>query len=78
MCNKCIHKPICYKYTVTGGYVRDCEHYMGERQHGQWIKMRPAFPWKYRCCLCGCPNDYESKFCPKCGATMKKTEADEP
>ena len=30
MCNNCIHKPVCSKFAATGGYVRDCEYWIGE------------------------------------------------
>lgn len=73
MCNKCIHKPVCYKYTVTGGYVRDCKDYKEDRR-GQWVKLPLASPWKYRCDQCGCPQDYAHKFCPECAATMRGTK----
>ena len=36
MCNNCIHKAVCAKYTATGGHVNKCEHFKEERK-GEWI-----------------------------------------
>ena len=31
MCNNCTHKPVCSRYTATGGHVRECEHHREDR-----------------------------------------------
>lgn len=35
LCNNCIHKDVCGKFTATGG-VRKCENFKTERR-GRWI-----------------------------------------
>lgn len=42
--------------------------------HGSWVEYDEGNPlpldWRYRCSLCGCPQDYAHNFCPECGARM--------
>lgn len=28
ICKNCIHNEVCEKYVTTGGYVRECKHFM--------------------------------------------------
>lgn len=40
MCNNCIHKLVCAKYTATGGHVNKCEHFKEERlQECLWCEQ---------------------------------------
>lgn len=80
MCNNCIHKPVCAKYTATGGHVRECEHFKEERK-GKWVDLANydvecsncGFQW-YPCCQeCGVSPDNTS-YCPNCGADMRGAE----
>lgn len=42
--------------------------------HGSWVEYDEGNPlpldWRYRCDLCGCPQDYAHNFFPECGARM--------
>jgi hypothetical protein len=78
MCNNCIHKAVCSKYTATGGHVRECEHVKEDRR-GRWISWAEMFPKKVFaplrrkdgfCSYCGAMRKKEN-YCPNCGADMK-------
>jgi hypothetical protein len=83
MCNNCIHKPVCAKYTATGGHVNKCEHFKEERK-GKWIIQEDGYydsDWK--CSACGevwffsyDPTDKYTmvSHCPTCGADMRGAE----
>ena len=87
MCNNCIHKPVCGKYTATGGHVNSCEHHR-EGRKGKWedeFGGKYANP-RYRCSLCKVRANYKmvqdelmswheeqalTDYCPNCGADMR-------
>lgn len=92
MCDKCIHKPVCAKYTATGGHVRECEHFKEERK-AEWedeFGGKYANP-RYRCSLCKVRANYKmvqdelmswhedqalTDYCPYCGADMTRGAED--
>lgn len=82
MCDNCIHKPVCAKYTATGGHVNKCEHFK-EGRKGEWIETGVAAgdPFDgnsvycfdvFACSECGCHFDVSEamNYCPNCGAEM--------
>lgn len=72
MCNNCIHKPVCAKYTATGGHVNKCEHHREERK-GKWITDEKGTTY---CGRCRHIDDYASvhNYCPICGCDMRGAE----
>lgn len=87
MCNNCIHKPVCSRYTATGGHVRECEHFNedAEPANGRWIE-RPLDnfrKYEVKCSVCGFIGignydqylePLEFNYCPNCGADMRGEE----
>jgi rubrerythrin len=84
MCDNCIHKPVCAKYTATGGHVNKCEHFKEERK-GEWLKtvVEAGDPFDgnstycfdvFACSECGCHFDVSEamNYCPNCGADMRE------
>ncbi len=81
MCNNCIHKPVCAKYTATGGHVNKCEHFKEERK-GEWkphMEEMEDFNGNsvmvqtgLMCSKCGEYHCCGGNFCKNCGATMKE------
>ena len=55
-----------------------------ERKHGEWIPHEMQVPWgdgttdvtMFRCSVCGYEQDWQSKFCPNCGADMRGDECE--
>ena len=55
-----------------------------ERKHGDWIPHEMQVPWgdgttdvtMFRCSVCGYEQDWQSKFCPNCGADMRGDECE--
>ena len=42
-----------------------------ERKRGEWIWDGYVYDTPYACNCCGALMDYESNFCPNCGADMR-------
>ena len=42
MCNNCIHKAVCGKFSATGGHVRECEHYC---KHNKLFDAMESIIW---------------------------------
>ncbi len=71
LCENCIHYGVC----VVNSYCHEpCGYYEEERPHGEWKKVGGIF-YRLKCSNCNFelenPDD-ESKFCPNCGADMRK------
>jgi hypothetical protein len=47
--------------------MEDCP--LRKKKYGEWIDKGSL---SCRCSECGCKNDKETKFCPNCGAEMRK------
>ena len=83
MCNNCIHKPVCAKYTATGGHVNKCEHFKEERK-GEWINICDfgdgnCYGYCSNCRTSQRANNatalkIEHKYCRWCGADMRGAE----
>lgn len=80
MCNNCIHKPVCAKYTATGGHVNKCEHVKEERR-GRWIYRGEADMDQNvyaNCSFCGAGETHavsmigKVPYCWECGAYMRE------
>ena len=87
MCNNCTHRPVCAKFTATGGEIIRCR-YRKEERRGRWRwgknSMNQYGAW---CTECECGwedkgNDFDRvqglviahKYCPNCGADMRGAE----
>ena len=47
-------------------------------KHGEWIHIEGDDPWEWTCSVCMKKSEIhgeEPAFCPKCGADMRKMEA---
>lgn len=70
---KCIHYPIC----LVNNYIhKRCGYYIEEPKHGEWITKKGEMGTFCSVCdkLLPCTDeyDYETDFCPNCGADMRK------
>ena len=83
LCNNCIHKDVCSRWTATWG-MKSCENFREMPKKGEWIENDHDC---YRfCSICefGVHDDasYElygtylikPNFCPNCGADMRGKE----
>ena len=71
LCNNCIHKDVCSRWTATWG-MKTCENFL-EKKKGEWITDEKGVTY---CGNCRCIDDYASvhNFCPICGADMRGKE----
>lgn len=58
--------------------LRQLGTYVAPVKRGEWVDYDEDNPlpleWRYRCSLCGCPQDYAHNYCPNCGARMKEDD----
>lgn len=83
-CDNCLHKPVCAKYTATGGHVKACNHLL-ERKAGRWEEWYPPVhmiltgeEMLYRCTVCDAKYSDVAGYrhCPYCGNPMDGGEGD--
>lgn len=90
-CATCADRAMCIMSAPDGNW-KSCKDYRAEAVHGEWIRKEKeindcdghrAFYW-YECDQCGTkpPKDtwgheWNSNFCPNCGAKMTKGGDDE-
>ena len=80
LCNNCIHKDVCSRWTATWG-MKSCENFMEMPKKGKWEHTLEGGYYQARCTACGQIaikadyNEYGSftikwPYCPNCGADM--------
>lgn len=42
-------------------------------QKGQWLDVKPTYPYPFKCSVCGHANSHKPRFCSCCGA-LNNTE----
>lgn len=47
-----------------------------EVRHGRWIWDGYVYDAPWQCSECGAFSEYESNYCPNCGAKMDKEDAE--
>lgn len=81
LCNNCIHKDVCSRWTATWG-MKTCEHFKEERK-GEWEYIGDADVddnLQAYCSYCGAGDTHATSmvgkipYCWKCGADMRGTE----
>lgn len=45
-----------------------------ERPTGEWIAIKPSYPFPFECSNCGHQNMHKPRYCSHCGARMKGAE----
>lgn len=44
-CKECLHIAVCGRYSATGGHVKECEHFAGDRNApSKWIPVTERMP----------------------------------
>lgn len=74
MCNSCIHRPVCSRFTATGGYRERCEDYQ-KIVYGRWVPVpsKVVDRW-YECSVCHTAGSPRWRCCPVCEARMYKSK----
>lgn len=73
LCNNCIHKDVCSRWTATGGR-KSCEHFKEERKKGRWLPQILLGKRVWDCSECKTLGSPHWIACPVCGADMRGTE----
>ena len=78
-CKDCIHSGLCYKENDYENFPDRCGNFISdkvleEKSKGEWIfdKENSFTIDMFKCSICGCFGDTHFKFCPDCGADMRK------
>lgn len=91
MCNKCEHRPVCWKFRTTGGHVNACKDHKEVRSGANISQNNPVD--EFICSECGVMLDdfrrivldddgerfyceVEFQFCPLCGADVRGADID--
>jgi hypothetical protein len=73
LCNNCIHKDVCSRWTATWG-MKSCENFR-EGRKGKAIPLspldEPPIHMDSMCPFCRASMLETDKFCPMCGADMR-------
>ena len=71
-CKNCTHYDVCYQYDIIGEDDNEmCALYEQKRPQGEWIEKYCEL-FRYYCSICGRGADIKGRFCPNCGASMRK------
>jgi rRNA maturation endonuclease Nob1 len=82
-CETCLYNKNCqFLAKHRNAIVEGCSAYknaadMVEVVHGRWIKRQFAdepTAFGYRCSECHLTYDFDTNYCPNCGADMRKIE----
>ena len=81
-CKDCVHYNVCGFTSITSKSVeKDCRDFKTkadfvEVKHGEWLKGAMPTYGGYKCSVCRENTvHYKAKFCPECGADMRKEGA---
>ena len=82
-CKDCVHYVVCETHERVNGIKANlCGLFKNkadfvEVKHGEWIKGDMPTYGGYKCSVCRENTvHYKAKFCPECGADMRKEGAD--
>ena len=78
LCNNCIHKDVCSRWTATWG-MKTCENFREMPKKGHWIEHHNERTgmWHYDCPFCddgyamSARDENQANFCHNCGADMR-------
>ena len=72
LCNNCIHKDVCSRWTATWG-MKTCEHFREATKKGKWEYAGKSNGHAIcRCSVCKTLVRGRGHFCKECGADMRQ------
>lgn len=71
ICNNCIHSTVCKDYEYSLHDIDECEDFE-KPNNGRWIEVKQGEYHCSKCNWCDTRIDYRMRYCPNCGAYMKK------
>lgn len=42
------------------------------RPEGQWLEIKPSYPYPFKCSVCGHMHSHKPRYCSACGALNNK------
>ena len=87
-CKKCFHFQVCANILKSQLFIREkmlneknplCEHFKSvadvvEVVHGRWETRMLGDDVGYKCSACHLTSDWDTPYCPQCGALMDGKE----
>ena len=80
-CKNCLHYDVCYHIEHYGREIetdKPCEKFKSadvvEVVHGRWETRMLGDDVGYNCSACHLTSDWDTPYCPQCGALMDGKE----